>query len=63
MEHFGTTSLLYTLPFVIYALFRYQQLVTRDGSGGDPGLLLARNPGLLLAIAGWAATAAWVIYR
>jgi 4-hydroxybenzoate polyprenyltransferase len=63
VEHFGTTSLLYTLPFVVYALFRYQQLVVRDGSGGDPGLVLARSPGLLLAIAGWAATAAFVIYR
>jgi 4-hydroxybenzoate polyprenyltransferase len=63
VEHFGTTSLLYTLPFVVYALFRYQQLVVRDGSGGDPGLVLARSPGLLLAVAGWAATAAFVIYR
>jgi 4-hydroxybenzoate polyprenyltransferase len=63
VEHFGTTNLLYTLPFVVYALFRYQQLVTRDGSGGDPGLLLARNPGLLLALVGWAVTAALIIYR
>ena len=63
VEHYGTTSLLYTLPFVVYALFRYQQLVTRDGSGGDPGLVLARNPGLLVALLGWAATAAIVIYR
>ena len=63
VEHFGTTNLLYTLPFVVYALFRYQQLVTRDGSGGDPGLLLARNPGLLLALLGWGVSAAVVIYR
>jgi len=63
VEHFGTTNLLYTLPFVVYALFRYQQLVARDGSGGDPGLLLARNPGLLIALVGWAATAAFIIYR
>jgi len=63
VEHFGTTNLLFTLPFVVYALFRYQQLVTRDGSGGDPGLLLARHPGLLVALVGWAVTAAVVIYR
>ena len=63
VEHFGTTNLLYTLPFVVYALFRYQQLVARDGSGGDPGLLLARHPGLLVALVGWAATAAFIIYR
>jgi 4-hydroxybenzoate polyprenyltransferase len=58
VEHFGTTNLLYTLPFVVYALFRYQQLVTRDGTGGDPGLVLAHSPGLLVALLGWAATAA-----
>ena len=63
MEHFGTTNLLYTVPFVVYALFRYQQLVTRDGSGGDPGLVLAHSPGILVALLGWAATAAIVIYR
>ena len=63
VEHFGTTNLLFTLPFVVYALFRYQQVVTRDGSGGDPGLLLVRTPSLLVALAGWAATAAVVIYR
>ena len=63
VEHFGTTNLLYTLPFVVYALFRYQQLVTRDGSGGDPGLVLAHSPGILVALLGWAATAAVVIYR
>src|SRR5882762_4558638 len=63
VDHFGTTNLLYTLPFVVYALFRYQQLVTRDGSGGDPGLVLAQSPGILIALVGWAVTAALVIYR
>jgi 4-hydroxybenzoate polyprenyltransferase len=63
VEHFGTTNLLYTLPFVIYALFRYQQVATRDGSAGDPGALLAHEPSLLIALAGWALTAAFVIYR
>jgi 4-hydroxybenzoate polyprenyltransferase len=63
VEHFGTTNLLYTLPFVVYALFRYQHLVARDGSGGDPGILLVRHPGLVVALVGWAATAAFIIYR
>jgi 4-hydroxybenzoate polyprenyltransferase len=63
VEHFGTTDLLYTLPFVVYALFRYHELVVRRGAGGDPGNVLARDPGLLVALAGWAATAAVIIYR
>ncbi len=62
VEHFHTTNLIYTVPFVVYALFRYQHRVVRDGKGGDPGSALLHDPGLLLAIAGWALTAAIVIY-
>lgn len=63
VEHFGTTNLLYTLPFVIYALFRYQHHVVREDAGGDPGLLLITDRGLWISLLGWAATAALVIYR
>jgi 4-hydroxybenzoate polyprenyltransferase len=63
VENFGTTDLLYTLPFVIYALFRYQHLVVREEAGGDPGALLVQDKGLWLALLGWAVTAAAVIYR
>lgn len=63
VEHFGTTNLLYTVPFVIYALFRYQHHVVRLDAGGDPGALLWQDKGLWLALLGWAVTAAAVIYR
>jgi 4-hydroxybenzoate polyprenyltransferase len=63
VEHFGTTNLLYTVPFVIYALFRYQHHVVRQDAGGDPGSLLLQDAGLWLSLLGWAATAAVVIYR
>jgi 4-hydroxybenzoate polyprenyltransferase len=63
VENFGTTNLIFTVPFVVYALFRYQHLVVRVGKGGDPGNALLRDRGMILAIAGWALTAALVIYR
>jgi 4-hydroxybenzoate polyprenyltransferase len=63
VEHFGTTNLLYTVPFVIYALFRYQHHVVRLDAGGDPGSLLFRDRGLWVALLGWGITAAIVIYR
>jgi 4-hydroxybenzoate polyprenyltransferase len=63
VEHFGTTNLLYTVPFVIYALFRYQHHVVRQDAGGDPGSLLVQDRALWLALLGWAITAAVVIYR
>jgi 4-hydroxybenzoate polyprenyltransferase len=63
VEHFGTESLVYTVPFVIYALFRYQYLLVREGQGGDPGAVLVRDPGLFVALVGWAVSAALIIYR
>ncbi|HVI37282.1 MAG TPA: decaprenyl-phosphate phosphoribosyltransferase [Gaiellales bacterium] len=63
VAHFGTTNLVYTVPFVIYALFRYQQHVVREDAGGDPGSLLAQDRALWVALLGWAITAAAVIYR
>jgi 4-hydroxybenzoate polyprenyltransferase len=63
VDRFGTTDLLYTIPFVIYALFRYQHHVVREDAGGDPGSLLSQDRALWLALLGWAITAAVVIYR
>jgi 4-hydroxybenzoate polyprenyltransferase len=63
VEHFGTSNLLYTVPFVIYALFRYQHHVVRLDAGGDPGALLVSDKGLWIALLGWGLTAAIVIYR
>jgi 4-hydroxybenzoate polyprenyltransferase len=63
VEHFGTTNLLYTVPFVIYALFRYQHHLVREDAGGDPGALLLQDRGLWLSLLGWAVTAAVVIYH
>ncbi|HEY2027928.1 MAG TPA: decaprenyl-phosphate phosphoribosyltransferase [Myxococcales bacterium] len=62
VAHFGTSNLLYTIPFVVYALFRYQHHVVRLDAGGDPGSLLVSDRALWLALIGWAATAAFVIY-
>ena len=63
VEHFRTTNLIYTVPFVIYALFRYQHQVVRQVAGGDPGNLLVQDRPLGMALLGWAITAAIVIYR
>lgn len=62
VEHFGTTDLVFTVPFVVYALFRYQALLLMSG-GGDPGSEVVRDRGILLAIIGWALAAAVIIYR
>lgn len=62
IEHFHTTNLLYTVPFVIYALFRYQHLVLRENGGGDPGSSLVRDAGMRIAIVSWGLVAAFIVY-
>jgi 4-hydroxybenzoate polyprenyltransferase len=62
VENFHTHNLLYTVPFVVYALFRYQHLVLREDAGGDPGSSVLRDRGMMVAIAGWALVAGVIVY-
>ena len=49
----GTTNLIYTVPFVIYGIFRYLFLLHRRAGGGDPAAVLLRDSHLLAAVAAW----------
>ncbi|WP_026369749.1 decaprenyl-phosphate phosphoribosyltransferase [Kallotenue papyrolyticum] len=51
----GFPWLMLTIPFVIYALFRYLYLVYQRGEGGTPEELLLRDRPLLIAILAWGA--------
>ena len=56
-----TESLIYTVPFVIYGIFRYIYSLHRQSAGGDPALHIFRDPHLLLAIVGWLVVTLWLI--
>ena len=58
----GSTRLMYTIPFVIYGLFRYVYLIHRHGHGGAPDRTLLRDRPLLLTVVLYAITAAAIIY-
>ena len=49
----GTTALLYTLPIVMYAMFRYFFMIHKRGQGEDPSDVIMRDPHILLAGAAW----------
>ena len=59
---FGTANLLYTIPFVIYGLFRYLYLVHRREEGGRPEQTLLTDPPIMAAAVLYALTAAAVLY-
>lgn len=50
---FGFPWLMLTIPFVIYALFRYLYLIYQRGEGGTPEELLFKDRPFFLSIAGW----------
>lgn len=58
----GTTNLIYTLPFVIYGVFRYLFLLHRRGGGGDPAAALLQDTHLLGAFGAWFVTVITLLY-
>ncbi len=58
MHH--TDKLIYTVPFVLYGLFRYLHLTFSSDAGEDPARDLLRDPHLLVTVLGWAAVTLWL---
>ena len=53
--------LLVTVPFVVFGVFRYLLLMHRDDIGEEPEQVLFTDGPILLAVAGWIATAAAIL--
>lgn len=60
---FGTKNLIYTVPFVLYGIFRYLYLVHKRDEGGDPTRLALTDRPLLLNTILWICLASAVIYH
>ena len=58
---FGTAKLSLTIPFVIFGLFRYLDLVYRHEKGGQPELILLTDRPLLVDLALYGLTVAAVL--
>ncbi len=57
----GTPNLIYTVPFVMYGVFRYIYLLHHQSRGGDPSHDLVRDPHLFIVVGAWLATTIWLI--
>lgn len=62
MRRLGSEHLYYTAPFVVFGLFRYLQLTMVWQRSGSPTRVALTDRPLQMAIAGWAATFAALIY-
>jgi 4-hydroxybenzoate polyprenyltransferase len=61
-EKFQTERLSWTIPFVIYGIFRYLYLVHQKEQGGSPADLLLADRPLLVVVALWALAIVAIVY-
>jgi len=61
VRKFGTAKLIYTVPFVLYGIFRYLYLIHQRAEGGTPEALIIKDKPLLLDIFLWIAAAVLII--
>jgi 4-hydroxybenzoate polyprenyltransferase len=61
IEAHHTEALIYTVPFVIYGIFRYIFALHNKSTGADPSQEIFRDPHILISIIGWLAVTLWLI--
>jgi 4-hydroxybenzoate polyprenyltransferase len=54
-------ALMITIPYVLYAVFRYLLILHRGEGGEEPDHVLVTDVPILLAVAGWAVTCAVIL--
>jgi hypothetical protein len=62
VSKFDTRNLIYTVPFVVFGLFRYMYLVLIKDRGGSPSEVLLSDLPLALDIILWLVVAGLVLY-
>lgn len=58
----GSENMIFTIPFVLYGIFRYLYLVYHKNSGGSPENLLITDKPLLIDIALWVISIIVILY-
>jgi 4-hydroxybenzoate polyprenyltransferase len=62
IEKFGTRNLVFTIPFVIYGIYRYLYLIHKKRIGGNPTSAIVTDLPLLLNGILWLAAVIFIIY-
>ncbi|MGD2294572.1 MAG: decaprenyl-phosphate phosphoribosyltransferase [Candidatus Aminicenantes bacterium] len=59
---FGSTNLIFTVPFVLYGIFRYLFLIHQRSGGGSPEALIVKDKPFLVGILLWIVAAILILY-
>lgn len=63
VNKFKTTSLIYSVPFVMYGLFRYLYLIYKENSGGSPDKVILKDSHIILNLVLWILSILIIIYN
>jgi len=63
VKKFNTENLIYTVPFVIYGIFRYLYLVHKKAGGGSPTEAVLTDMPIILCVISWAAISGMIIFQ
>jgi 4-hydroxybenzoate polyprenyltransferase len=62
VEVFGSERLLYTVPFVLFGIFRYLYLIHQKGEGGNPDRIIVSDRPFFINLLLWMGTVGLAIY-
>lgn len=62
VERVGGSELVYTVPLVVFGVFRYLYLVFRRMQGGAPSEILLTDPPMLINVLLWLSLVVWILY-
>ena len=63
VEKFDTKYLIFTMPFVLFGIFRYLYLIYQRPSERNPTEAILGDKPFLINILLWVASVVWVVYR
>ena len=62
VRKFETRNLIYTIPFVIYFVFRYFYLVYKKELGGSPTMIMLEDKPIIIDILLWVVSCSLILY-
>ncbi len=62
VEKFHSSNLIFTVPFVLFAIFRYLQLVLSHNLGGSPERVLVQDKAMVIDIGLWVVFVIGILY-
>lgn len=62
VEYFGSANLVYTVPLVLFGVFRYLYLLYQRPQSRNPTEVILTDPPFILNLGLWGAAVMWIVY-